>query len=147
MERLHNFFVYVTKDISILFHLMASSVCVCVSPFSLFIYTFISFLLQPVQDPKKMTQIIVEALETTGQRGIISKGWGGLGNCKDIAYSCFHLSIVYYFYVSLTKCFFPVTEPKDSIYSLDNIPHDWLFLHCKAVVRSSSSILLVQHFF
>lgn len=29
-----------------------------------------------------MTQIIVEALETTGQRGIINKGWGGLGNCK-----------------------------------------------------------------
>ena len=32
-------------------------------------------------------------------------------------------------------------EPKESIYLLDNIPHDWLFLRCKAVVRSSSSIL------
>ncbi|WJX49279.1 sterol 3beta-glucosyltransferase [Trifolium repens] len=69
---------------------------------------YIGFGSLPVQDPKKMTQIIVEALETTGQRGIISKGWGGLGN---------------------------LTEPKDSIYSLDNIPHDWLFLHCKAVVH------------
>lgn len=29
-----------------------------------------------------MTQIIVKALEDTGQRGIINKGWGGLGNCK-----------------------------------------------------------------
>lgn len=29
-----------------------------------------------------MTEIIVEALEKTGQRGIINKGWGGLGNCK-----------------------------------------------------------------
>ena len=29
-----------------------------------------------------MTQIIVDALEKTGQRGIINKGWGGLGNCK-----------------------------------------------------------------
>lgn len=29
-----------------------------------------------------MTQIIVEALEKTGQRGIINKGWGGLGNCE-----------------------------------------------------------------
>jgi hypothetical protein len=29
-----------------------------------------------------MTQIIVEALEITGQRGIINKGWGGLGTCK-----------------------------------------------------------------
>lgn len=29
-----------------------------------------------------MTQIIVEAFEKTGQRGIINKGWGGLGECK-----------------------------------------------------------------
>ncbi|XP_004506587.1 sterol 3-beta-glucosyltransferase UGT80A2 [Cicer arietinum] len=69
---------------------------------------YIGFGSLPVQDPKKMTEIIVEALETTGQRGIINKGWGGLGN---------------------------LTEPKDSIYLLDNIPHDWLFLHCKAVVH------------
>ncbi|CAI0393939.1 unnamed protein product [Linum tenue] len=65
-------------------------------------------LFQPVQEPEKMTQIIVEALEQTGQRGIINKGWGGLGN---------------------------LAEPKDSIYLLDNIPHDWLFLQCKAVVH------------
>lgn len=69
---------------------------------------YIGFGSLPVQEPKKMTQVIVEALETTGQRGIINKGWGGLGN---------------------------LTEPKDSIYLLDNIPHDWLFLHCKAVVH------------
>jgi len=36
-----------------------------------------------------MTQIIVDALEITGQRGIINKGWGGLGNCKNISNSCF----------------------------------------------------------
>lgn len=30
--------------------------------------------------------------------------------------------------------FFPVAEPKDFVYSLDNVPHDWLFLQCKAVV-------------
>ena len=29
-----------------------------------------------------MTKIIVRALELTDQRGIINKGWGGLGNCK-----------------------------------------------------------------
>lgn len=69
---------------------------------------YIGFGSLPVQDPKKMTQIIVEALETTGQRGIINKGWGGLGD---------------------------LTEPKDSIYLLDNVPHDWLFLQCKAVVH------------
>lgn len=36
---------------------------------------------QPVEEPEKMTEIIVRALEITGQRGIINKGWGGLGDC------------------------------------------------------------------
>lgn len=69
---------------------------------------YIGFGSLPVQEPEKMTQIIVEALETTGQRGIINKGWGGLGNLK---------------------------EPKDFVYLLDNCPHDWLFLQCSAVVH------------
>eukprot|EP00256_Glycine_max_P060300 XP_014629132.1 sterol 3-beta-glucosyltransferase UGT80A2 isoform X5 [Glycine max] len=69
---------------------------------------YIGFGSLPVQEPKRMTQIIVDALEITGQRGIINKGWGGLGN---------------------------LAEPKDSIYLLDNCPHDWLFLRCKAVVH------------
>ncbi|XP_050367099.1 sterol 3-beta-glucosyltransferase UGT80A2 [Argentina anserina] len=69
---------------------------------------YIGFGSLPVQEPEKMTQIIVEALEKTGQRGIINKGWGGLGN---------------------------LAEPKESIYLLDNCPHDWLFLQCKAVVH------------
>ncbi|KAI3760237.1 hypothetical protein L1987_50630 [Smallanthus sonchifolius] len=69
---------------------------------------YIGFGSLPVQEPEKMTQIIVQALEKTGQRGIINKGWGGLGN---------------------------LAEPKDFVYSLDNIPHDWLFLQCAAVVH------------
>ncbi|KAI6694477.1 hypothetical protein NL676_022187 [Syzygium grande] len=69
---------------------------------------YIGFGSLPVQEPEKMTQIIVTALEETGQRGIINKGWGGLGN---------------------------LAEPKDFIYLLDNCPHDWLFLQCKAVVH------------
>ncbi|CAI9275978.1 unnamed protein product [Lactuca saligna] len=44
----------------------------------------------------------------SGQSGIINKGWGGLGL---------------------------LTEPKDFVYSLDNIPHDWLFLQCASVVH------------
>ncbi|RZC81202.1 hypothetical protein C5167_043770 [Papaver somniferum] len=67
---------------------------------------YIGFGSLPVQEPEKMTQIIVEALETTGNRGIINKGWGGLGN---------------------------MAEPKDFVYLLDNCPHDWLFLQCMAV--------------
>ncbi|KAF3675883.1 Sterol 3-beta-glucosyltransferase UGT80A2, partial [Capsicum annuum] len=69
---------------------------------------YIGFGSLPVQEPEKMTKIIVQALEMTGQRGIINKGWGGLGNLK---------------------------EPKDFVYLLDNCPHDWLFLQCAAVVH------------
>ncbi|XP_078175353.1 sterol 3-beta-glucosyltransferase UGT80A2-like isoform X2 [Carex rostrata] len=69
---------------------------------------YIGFGSLPVQEPEKMTEIIVQALESTGQRGIINKGWGGIGNLK---------------------------KPKDSVYLLDNVPHDWLFLQCKAVVH------------
>lgn len=69
---------------------------------------YVGFGSLPVQEPQKMTQIIVEALEITGQRGIINKGWGGLGE---------------------------LAEPKESIYLLDNCPHDWLFPHCAAVVH------------
>ncbi|KAL0699356.1 hypothetical protein Bca4012_055478 [Brassica carinata] len=69
---------------------------------------YIGFGSLPVQEPEVMTEIIVEALERTKQRGIINKGWGGLGNLK---------------------------EPKDFVYLLDNVPHDWLFPRCKAVVH------------
>ena len=41
------------------------------------------FLVQPVEDPEGMTEIIVQALAETSQRGIIDKGWGGIGRCKS----------------------------------------------------------------
>ncbi|KAL8171817.1 hypothetical protein V2J09_023621 [Rumex salicifolius] len=69
---------------------------------------YIGFGSLPVQEPKRMTEIIVQALEMTGQRGIINKGWGGLGN---------------------------MSEQRDFVYLLDNCPHDWLFLQCAAVVH------------
>ncbi|KAL0559049.1 hypothetical protein IC582_003638 [Cucumis melo] len=69
---------------------------------------YIGFGSLPVEQPEEMTQIIVEALEITGRRGIISKGWGGLGS---------------------------LAEPKDFVYVLDNCPHDWLFPRCMAVVH------------
>ncbi|XP_030971658.1 sterol 3-beta-glucosyltransferase UGT80A2-like isoform X1 [Quercus lobata] len=69
---------------------------------------YIGFGSLPVEEPEKMTKIIVEALEITGQRGIINKGWGGLGN---------------------------LAEPKDFVLLLDSCPHDWLFPRCIAVVH------------
>ncbi|XP_059436707.1 sterol 3-beta-glucosyltransferase UGT80A2-like isoform X2 [Corylus avellana] len=69
---------------------------------------YVGFGSLPVQEPERMTNIIVQALEITRQRGIINKGWGGLGN---------------------------MAEPKDFVYLLDNCPHDWLFPRCIAVVH------------
>lgn len=55
-----------------------------VSIFFISTYSFLfSIQIKPVEEPEKMTEIIVKALEITGHRGIINKGWGGLGNCKS----------------------------------------------------------------
>lgn len=59
-------------------------------------------------DPQKMTAIIFEALRKTGMRGIIQKGWGGLGE--------------------------GIPAPP-SVYIVGNCPHDWLFPKCSAVVH------------
>ncbi|KAK7374351.1 hypothetical protein VNO80_07781 [Phaseolus coccineus] len=69
---------------------------------------YVGFGSLPLQEPEKMTKIIIQALEKTGQRGIINKGWGGLGS---------------------------LAEQKKSVYLLDNCPHDWLFPKCTAVVH------------
>jgi hypothetical protein len=37
---------------------------------------------KPLDDEKKVTATILDALRETGQRGIISRGWGALGSCK-----------------------------------------------------------------
>jgi sterol 3beta-glucosyltransferase len=65
-------------------------------------------LQKPIEDPEGMTKIIVEALEKTGQRGIIGKGWGEIGNM-------------------------PVTP--DFVYLVSDCPHDWLFPQCAAVIH------------
>lgn len=47
-----------------------------------------------------MTKIIIEALEITKQRGIINKGWGGLGNRKfPLPPQCF-LSMIFLLYIT-----------------------------------------------
>ncbi|XP_058737429.1 sterol 3-beta-glucosyltransferase UGT80A2-like isoform X1 [Vicia villosa] len=71
---------------------------------------YIGFGSLPLQEPEKMTRIIVQALKRTGQRGIINKGWGGLGNLAEL-------------------------NTSKSVYLLDNCPHDWLFPRCTAVVH------------
>ena len=44
------------------------------------------FLVKPLEDPKKTTDIILKALKDTGQRGIIDRGWGGLGIRKCLLF-------------------------------------------------------------
>ncbi|KAI0526749.1 hypothetical protein KFK09_002340 [Dendrobium nobile] len=43
-----------------------------------------SLQMLPIEDTKKITCIILEALRETGQRGIISRGWSDLGSSKTL---------------------------------------------------------------
>jgi UDP:flavonoid glycosyltransferase YjiC (YdhE family) len=62
-----------------------------------------------VDDPNAMTKMIFEAIEITGQRALVSKGWGGLGADE--------LGI------------------PEGVFMLGNVPHDWLFKHVSCVVH------------
>ncbi len=59
------------------------------------------------RNPKRVTEIVIEALALAGVRGIIARGWGGLNP----------------------------DELPDSILTLDQAPHDWLFPKIAAVVH------------
>ena len=78
---------------------------------------YIGFGSLPLPEPKKMTNVIVQALHKTGQRGIINKGWGGLGDLDGLD-------------LDLSE-----QQLKGLVCVLDNCPHDWLFLQCSAVVH------------
>lgn len=56
-----------------------------------------------------MTSLIFEAVKKSGQRALISKGWGGLGSDN--------------------------LEIPNNVFMLGNIPHDWLFKHVSCVVH------------
>ena len=62
-----------------------------------------------VDDPNAMTKMIFEAVVKSGQRALVSKGWGGLGADE--------LGV------------------PDGIFMLGNVPHDWLFKHVSCVVH------------
>ncbi|CAO1946708.1 unnamed protein product [Urochloa humidicola] len=69
---------------------------------------YVGFGSMPLDDEKKVTATILDALRETGQRGIISRGWGDLGNFSEV--------------------------PVD-VFILEDCPHDWLFPRCAAVVH------------
>ncbi len=62
-----------------------------------------------VDNPNAMTKLIFEAVEKTGQRALVSKGWGGLGGDE--------------------------LDKPEGVFMLGNCPHDWLFQHVSCVVH------------
>ncbi|MCJ1377145.1 hypothetical protein MMC17_000237, partial [Xylographa soralifera] len=62
-----------------------------------------------LDDPNAMTELIFEAVRKTGQRVLLSKGWGGMGADE--------------------------LRIPDGVFMLGNVPHDWLFKHVSCVVH------------
>lgn len=62
-----------------------------------------------VDDPEAMTNLILDAIARTGQRALISRGWGDLGSNAAIGSSRVHF--------------------------LGSVPHDWLFQRVSCVVH------------
>jgi len=60
-----------------------------------------------VNDPDALLQLILESVRQSGQRAVISSGWGGLS--AD----------------TVTK----------GVFFVDNVPHDWLFARVSCVVH------------
>ncbi|NDJ52621.1 MAG: glycosyltransferase family 1 protein [Chloroflexi bacterium] len=72
---------------------------------------FIGFGSMPVQDPESTTRILIDALEKSGQRGILSRGWAAIG----------------------------AEALPDSIHVVDYVPYSWLFPRMAAVVHHGGS--------
>ncbi len=68
---------------------------------------YIGFGSMTPRNPERLTQIVLEALNRTGQRGILLSGWAGLGK----------------------------VDLPDSVFLCDSVPHDWLFPRMAAVVH------------
>ncbi|THC90236.1 hypothetical protein EYZ11_010297 [Aspergillus tanneri] len=62
-----------------------------------------------LDDPNTLTELIFAAVRKTGQRVLLSKGWGGMGADE--------------------------LRIPDGVFMLDNVPHDWLFKHVSCVVH------------
>lgn len=69
---------------------------------------YVGFGSMLLDDSREITNIILEALKHTGQRGILDRGWGDLGASSELP---------------------------DYVFLLENCPHDWLFPQCSAVVH------------
>ncbi len=62
-----------------------------------------------VDKPEELTDILFDAIQRTGQRALISKGWSKIGSGRS--------------------------DIPENIFLLDPSPHDWLFQHVSCVVH------------
>ncbi|KOM55467.1 hypothetical protein LR48_Vigan10g135900 [Vigna angularis] len=81
---------------------------------------YFGFGSMPLDDPKRTTDVIVEALKDTGQRGIIDRGWGNLGNLAEVP---------------------------ENVFVLEECPHDWLFPQCSALCPTTIVPFFGDQFF
>jgi sterol 3beta-glucosyltransferase len=72
---------------------------------------FIGFGSMPVRDPQAVTDVVLEALKRTDQRGILHSGWGGLGN----------LALA------------------DTVFRIDYAPYSWLFPRMAMTIHHGGS--------
>ncbi|RDW64603.1 hypothetical protein BP6252_10254 [Coleophoma cylindrospora] len=63
-----------------------------------------------IDDPEKLTNMILEAVRRTGVRAIISRGWSKLGGTRE-------------------------NEIGSDVFFLGDCPHEWLFQHVAAVIH------------
>ncbi len=71
----------------------------------------IGFGSMPIKDPQRTTTIILNALQQSGQRGILHMGWGGIGNQKLPDYA----------------------------FKIDYAPYDWLFPRMAMIIHHGGS--------
>jgi len=72
---------------------------------------FIGFGSMPIKNPPKTTEMILEALRQSGQRGILHMGWGGIGN----------------------------QNLPDNVFKIDYAPYEWLFPRMAMVIHHGGS--------
>ena len=72
---------------------------------------YIGFGSMPVKNPDKTTNIIIEALKQSGQRGMLHMGWGGLGD----------------------------QALPDSVFKINYAPYSWLFPRMRMVIHHGGS--------
>ncbi|MGB7088367.1 MAG: glycosyltransferase, partial [Phormidesmis sp.] len=68
---------------------------------------YIGFGSMVTEDARPVTNLVLDAIEQSGQRAILATGWGGLSP----------------------------SEISNNVYLLESAPHDWLFPQCAAVVH------------